>query len=334
MIMMHEPLLTVDDLAVTIDGTDIIANMSFSLDKGQTLALVGESGCGKSITALSLMGLLPSVATITKGSMKLDGRELVVLSEKEMRQVRGNDIAMIFQEPSSALDPLMTVGAQIVEAIQAHRDLSTESALERAVSLLDMVGIPEPVARLKQYPFELSGGMCQRIMIASALSSHPAVLIADEPTTALDVTIQAQILDLMRTMRDETGTAIVLITHDMGIVADMADQVAVMYAGRVVEQGDVFEIFRTPRHPYTHLLLKSIPSLTEEQGNRLHTIRGVVPDAKNWPSGCRFHTRCPYSDSRCETKAPFLARRGEKMHWVACWNQLSEISNGDTQYRG
>ena len=262
---MGEPVLAVDHLSVTIDGIDIVDDVSFSLDAGNTLALVGESGCGKSITALALMRLLPEIAELTGGYLKLNGKEFSRISEKEMQAIRGNDISMIFQESGSALDPLMTVGDQVVESIQAHQDIPRQKALEQAAEMLELVGISETSTRLRQYPFELSGGMCQRIMIAAALACRPAVLIADEPTTALDVTIQAQILDLIRNMRAEIGTAVIMITHDMGIVADMADQVAVMYAGRVVEKGDVYEIFRRPRHPYTRLLLKSIPRLDARQ---------------------------------------------------------------------
>ncbi|MCP4692192.1 MAG: ABC transporter ATP-binding protein [Desulfobacterales bacterium] len=311
---------------------EIITDVDLSLGKGQTMALVGESGCGKSMTAMTLMRLLPDNAKITRGSIKLNGGDLTRLPEKKMRAVRGNDIAMIFQEPGAALDPLMTVGDQIMEAIRAHRDASYKEALERATRMLEMVGVPEPGVRMKQYPFELSGGMCQRIMIASALSRRPSVLITDEPTTALDVTIQAQILDLIRKMSQETGTAVIFITHDMGIVADMADQVTVMYAGRVVERGDVFQIFSQPRHPYTRLLLKSIPRIDGERKKKLHVIEGVVPDARRWPAGCRFHTRCPLADERCEKEAPALEKAGSDDCMVACWKPLSEAGEPNERH--
>ena len=327
--MATDPILAVKHLSVAIDGIDIVSDVSFSLEAGKTLALVGESGCGKSITALSLMRLLPEIARITRGSLHLNGKDFSRLDEKKMQAIRGNDISMIFQEPGSALDPLMTVGDQIVEAIQAHRTIPRQRAMEQALAMLESVGISEPGTRLTQYPFELSGGMCQRIMIAAALSCQPSVLIADEPTTALDVTIQAQILDLMRKMCEEIGTAVILITHDMGVVADMADQVAVMYAGRIVEQGDVYKIFKTPKHPYTRMLLKSIPRLDGKLKESLHIIEGVVPDARNWPTGCRFHTRCPLADDICRCKIPQLTPAGTQDYFVACWNHLYQMgSNG------
>ncbi len=327
--MGAEPVLAVDHLCVSIDGIDIVADVAFSLDAGKTLALVGESGCGKSITALALMRLLPETAELTRGSLRLNGNEFSKISERDMQAIRGNDISMIFQESGSALDPLMTVGEQVVESIQAHQDIPRRKAMDQASEMLELVGISEAPTRLKQYPFELSGGMCQRIMIAAALSCRPAVLIADEPTTALDVTIQAQILDLIRKMRAEIGTAVILITHDMGVVADMADQVAVMYAGRVVEQGDVYEIFREPRHPYTRLLLKSIPRIDGRQKESLHIIEGVVPDARNWPPGCRFHTRCPLADDTCRCNTPQLESIRNDDYFVACWKHLDQMgSNG------
>lgn len=327
--MGSQALLEIDNLCITIDGIDIISDVSFAIEAGKTLALVGESGCGKSITALSLMRLLPEAAKLTRGSLRLNGKDIAKLPEKEMQSIRGNDISMIFQEPASALDPLMTVGDQIIESVQAHQAVSRPKALQQTLAMLAQVGISEAGTRLKQYPFELSGGMCQRIMIAAALACRPAVLIADEPTTALDVTIQAQILDLIRTMRAEIGTAVMLITHDMGIVADMADQVAVMYAGRVVEKGDVYEIFREPRHPYTRLLLKSIPRIDGRHKEKLHVIEGVVPDPRNWPPGCRFQTRCPLADDICRCETPRLEAIREGDYFVACWKHLEQMgSNG------
>lgn len=327
--MDSRAVLEIENLCVTIDGIDIISDVSFAIEAGKTLALVGESGCGKSITALSLIRLLPEAAKLTRGSLRLNGKDFSKLPEKEMQRIRGNDISMIFQEPGSALDPLMTVGDQLIESLQAHQDISHAKALQQALEMLELVGISEPGTRLKQYPFELSGGMCQRIMIAAALACRPSILIADEPTTALDVTIQAQILDLIRAMRAEIGTAVILITHDMGVVADMADQVAVMYAGRVVERGDVYEIFRAPSHPYTRLLLESVPRIDGRQKEKLHIIEGVVPDARNWPSGCRFHTRCSLADDTCRCETPRLEPIREGDYFVACWKHLEQMgSNG------
>ena len=324
-----EPVLAVNQLSVAIDGINIIEDVEFFLNAGETLALVGESGCGKSITALALMRLLPEAAEVAQGSMRLNGKEFSKISEKEMRSIRGNDISMIFQESGSALDPLMTVGDQVVESIRAHRDISRRQALAQAAQLFESVGISEAGTRLKQYPFELSGGMCQRVMIAAALACRPTVLIADEPTTALDVTIQAQILDLIRKLREEIGTAVILITHDMGVVADMADQVLAMYAGRVVEQGDVYAIFSEPRHPYTRLLLQSIPRLDGRRKADLHIIQGLVPDARNWPAGCRFHTRCPLADDTCRCSIPRLTSYRSDNYFVACWKHLEQMgSNG------
>ncbi len=319
--MNPEPVISVKNMSVTINGIDIVSQVDLTADGGSILALVGESGCGKSLTALSLMGLLPRAARISQGTLRLNGRDITRLSEAEMQALRGNDISMIFQEPSSALDPLMTVGDQVVEAILAHQDLSREQAEKLALEMFRQVGLSEPSIRMRQYPFELSGGMCQRIMIASALSCRPRVLIADEPTTALDVTIQAQILDLMRNLSVETGTAVILITHDLGVVAEMADRVAVMYAGRVVETGGVFDIFREAGHPYTRMLLKSIPRLDGERKKDLFIINGVVPDARNWPQGCRFNTRCPLADQVCRTQVPALEPTGPEGCLSACWHK-------------
>jgi len=320
-------VLEVENLAIKIDDVDIVTNINFKLESGKTLAVVGESGCGKSITALSIMQLLPEVARISKGSICLNSRELTGLSEKDMRAVRGCDISMIFQEPASTLDPLMTVGKQIVEAIRAHNKISYKDALTAACNMMDKVGIPDSTTRLKQYPFELSGGMCQRIMIAIALICKPQVLIADEPTTALDVTIQAQTLELMRSLQDETGAAILLITHDMGVVADMADMVMVMYAGQVVEHGNVLDIFRQPRHPYTRLLLRSIPHIEKGRKKKLNVIKGIVPDSHNWPSGCRFHPRCPLAEVLCSINEPSMETIELSDHSVSCWNHTHEIES-------
>jgi peptide/nickel transport system ATP-binding protein len=313
-------LLDVDRLSVTIGAAPVVDEVSFSLAGRQTLALVGESGCGKSLTARALIRLLPPVARQVGGVVRLDGRALGGLDDAEMTALRGGAMSMIFQEPSAALDPVMTVGEQIVEAVLAHRPMARRAALAAVLAMLDAVGIPDPKSRLRQYPFELSGGMNQRIMIAIALICRPRLLIADEPTTALDVTIQAQILALLKRLRSETGTAILLITHDMGVVADMADRVAVMYAGRVVEEGEVFAVFRRQHHPYTRLLLNSLPTL-EGGRERLSTIDGSVPDFRDWPAGCRFHTRCPLADARCAADAPPLVAVDGTGHLAACWHR-------------
>ncbi|WP_439498877.1 ABC transporter ATP-binding protein [Bosea sp. (in: a-proteobacteria)] len=321
-----EPVLAVKDLVVEIDGMAIVDHVSLTVGNGRILAIVGESGCGKSLTALSVLGLLPAAAHVAGGAIRLNGRELTGLSERDLAHVRGNDATVIFQEPVASLNPLMRVGAQVEEALRLHRGLSGTEARAEAIAMMTRVGIPDAARRAQQYPFELSGGMCQRIMIASALICRPALLIADEPTTALDVTIQAQILELMRRLREEVGTAIVLITHDMGVVADLADDVCVMYGGRIVESGPVEAIFAEPRHPYTRLLLATIPTLTGERKALLRTIEGMVPTADSWPDGCRFRTRCPLADRTCETTPP-LAVVGLE-HRAACWHsaQVEELA--------
>ena len=323
---MHEPdpLLEVRDLRIDVDGVPVVRGVGLHLDRGETLALVGESGCGKSLTALALPGLLPPVARCAAGALRLRGRDLTGLGEPGLRRIRGNELSMIFQEPSTSLNPLMTVEGQLVETFRAHQRLDPAAARAAAREMLERVGIPDPPARLRQYPFELSGGMCQRVMIAIALACRPALLIADEPTTALDVTIQAQILDLVKRMRSELGTAVLLITHDLGVVADMADRVAVMYAGAIVEEGKVFDIFERPRHPYTRLLLRSVPRLDDVGGGPLPVVGGVVPEPRDWPAGCRFHPRCPLRAPHCEEREPgleALAGLGGRRagHRVACW---------------
>ena len=317
--MTATAVLEIDNLSVRIDGIDVVTDVSLEVEAGKTLAIVGESGCGKSMTALAIMRLLPEGAGIVSGTVAFNGRDLTTIPERDMRDVRGNEISMIFQEPVLALDPLMTVGDQITEALTAHGERSQENARAEALALLERVGIPEPVKRMKQYPFELSGGMCQRIMIATALACRPGVLIADEPTTALDVTIQAQILRLIGTLGRETRTAIILITHDLGVVADMADQVAVMYAGSVVEQGSIDDIFARPGHPYTQALLNSIPRLDGIPKSDLRVIPGTVPDARHWPAGCRFHPRCARAFERCTAERPSLTEQSYSGHRVACW---------------
>jgi len=295
-----------------------VDGISFSIDPGRTLGIVGESGCGKSVTALSIMGLVPQPpGRIAGGEILFDGVDLLQLSAAALRELRGDRISMIFQEPMTSLNPVLTVGEQIVEGILRHRPMSRDAAKDRAIEMLRMVHIPSPEQRFGDYPYRLSGGMRQRVMIAMALACKPQLLIADEPTTALDVTIQAQILDLMRTLRVETGTAIILITHDLGVVAELADDVVVMYAGRIVERATVAALFAEPQHPYTVGLLGSIPRLDIEQ-DRLAAIEGQVPNPLAPVPGCRFHPRCPFAIERCLHEDPPLLDLGNG-HESACW---------------
>ena len=294
-----------------------VQDVSFDLARGEVLGIVGESGSGKSVTALALMRLLPqATGRVTGGQVLLEGRDLLALSEAQMRKVRGGAMSMIFQEPLSSLNPVFTVGNQITEAIRAHEALSPKAARERAIELLHKVGIPMPQRRVDDYPHQLSGGQRQRVMIAAALACSPRVLLADEPTTALDVTIQAQILELLRSLQREFRMSVVMITHNMGVIADFADRVLVMYAGRVIESAGVHEIFDAPRHPYARALLASVPQLDDER-HRLHAIAGTLPSPAQWPPGCRFAPRCPQAVPRCERQIPALrpiAGHGE----VAC----------------
>src|SRR5262245_6628259 len=313
------PLLAVRDLLVTIGDAPVVDGMNFTIRAGETVALVGESGCGKSLTARAVMGLLPPVARRRSGTIMLDGRDIAPLDEAALAAIRGDVMSMIFQEPMASLNPLMTVGEQIVETLIAHRRETRRGAAAAAQAMLEEVGIADAARRMRQYPFELSGGMCQRAMIAIALICRPRLLIADEPTTALDVTIQAQILALIKRLRRETGTGLLLITPDMGVVADMADRISVMYAGRVVEEGEVRALFRRQHHPYTRLLLKSLPSLDAERRAALSTIEGVVPDLRSWPKGCRFNPRCPLADDICRIEAPALAAVSGTQR-AACWH--------------
>jgi peptide/nickel transport system ATP-binding protein len=302
-----------------------VDGVSYSLRSGETLGVVGESGCGKSVTALSVLRLVSDPpGRIVDGAIRFEGVDLLSLTEREMEDIRGNRISMIFQEPMTSLNPLLTVGRQISEAIALHQDVSHREAFARAVQMLRRVHIPEPERRVHAYPHQLSGGMRQRVMIAMALSCNPKVLIADEPTTALDVTIQAQILDLMRELRERLGTAIVLITHDMGVVAENADRVVVMYAGRKVEEANVDDLFERPLHPYTRGLLGSIPKLdlaarTDPSRIRLNEIKGMVPSLLNLPKGCSFAPRCPLATEQCRTAFPALQQH-RPAHWVACWH--------------
>ena len=295
-----------------------VDDVSFTLAPGRTLGIVGESGCGKSVTALSIMGLVPQPpGRIAGGEIRFESVDLLKLPAAAMRELRGNRISMIFQEPMSSLNPAFTIGEQIVEGILCHRPMSREDAKERAVEMLRLVRIPSPERRFDDYPHQLSGGMRQRAMIAMALACTPQLLIADEPTTALDVTIQAQILDLMRTLREETGTAIILITHDLGVIAELAHDVVVMYSGRIVERAAVERLFAAPQHPYTIGLLGSIPQLHLAQ-DRLAAIEGQVPNPMAPVAGCQFHPRCPFADDRCGRAEPPLVDVGGG-HEAACW---------------
>lgn len=309
--------LHVRSLSVAIGSQPVVSDVSFSVPHGKTLALVGESGCGKSITALSLMNLLPDSARSSAASITLGDDDLTELDEAGWQAVRGRRIGMIFQDPTSALDPLMTVGRQIAEALRLRGITDRRTLHATAVELLGKVGIADPEQRLDQYPFELSGGMCQRVMIVIALAARAELLIADEPTTALDVTIQAQILALMERLQRETGTSILLITHDMGVVAETAHAVAVMYAGKIVEYGTTESILTAPAHPYTRLLLRTIPRLDTPRGALLEVIEGTVPEPRDWPRGCRFAPRCPHRQSACEAALPPVQML-DAGHEVAC----------------
>jgi len=320
------PVLTVEGLrtefptraglAVAVDG------LSFVVHERETLAIVGESGSGKSVTALSILGLIPaSAGRIAAGAARFGGRDLLGIDRPALQDVRGGDIAMIFQDPMTSLNPVLTIGRQLTETITRHQPMDQASALARALAMLERVQIPEPLRQVRRYPHQLSGGMRQRVMIAMALSCRPKVLIADEPTTALDVTVQAQILDLMKTLQDEFGTAIILITHDMGVVAEMADRVIVMYAGRKVEEGDTAALFDHPRHPYTRGLLEARPRMTitpTEVRGRLREIPGIVPPLTRLPVGCRFAPRCPLAVERCVEQYPAFKQKAPGQ-WAACW---------------
>ncbi len=311
---MPQPLVTVDHLKTwffTDDGVvKAVDDVSLAIPQGRVLGLVGESGCGKSVTALSIIRLIGPPGRIAGGSILYydNGKaiDLAALDEARLRKIRGGDVAMIFQEPMTSLNPVYTIGNQIVEAIQLHHDSGAAEARHRAIEMLHKVGIPEPERRYGEFPHQFSGGMRQRAMIAMALSCSPRLLIADEPTTALDVTIQAQILDLLRQLQREEGLSILIITHDLGIIAEMADHVAVMYASKVVESAPVVELFGRPLHPYTHLLFKSRPGLGKPKTEKLDTIRGMVPSPLRFPSGCKFHPRCPFKQDICEREEPAL----------------------------
>jgi oligopeptide/dipeptide ABC transporter ATP-binding protein len=319
------PVLDIQDLSTHIKLTSsvvqAVGNVDLHVEAGETLGIVGESGCGKSMTGLSIMGLLPPGGSVVGGSIKLNDRELVGLKDEQMRQVRGNEIAMIFQDPLTSLDPTKTVGYQVAEPVRLHRKASKAEALDRAVEVLSLVGLPRPKERLSDYPHQLSGGLRQRVMIAMALACEPKLLIADEPTTALDVTIQAQILGLLRDLKDRLGMAMLLITHDMGVIAGHADRVNVMYAGRVVETAEVSQLFREMHHPYTQALLASIPQLKQDASKALHAIPGLPPDLTRPPQGCRFAARCSRATDKCQAEEPPLAGKTYE-HRFACWHPV------------
>ena len=302
---------TNDGVVPAVDGIDL------TIQRGQTVGLVGESGCGKSVTSLSIMRLVPPPGRIVQGKILFDGTDLARLPEHDMYSVRGNRVSMIFQEPMTSLNPVYTVGDQIAEALLTHQKAEPGDVRKRVIQMLSLVGIPQPELRYSSYPHEMSGGMRQRVMIAMALACQPEVLIADEPTTALDVTIQAQILELIKDLKRQVNMAVLLITHDLGVIAEMAEVVAVMYAGKIVERADVVTLFKSPRHPYTQGLLSSIPTLTTPKTQRLNVIGGAVPNLLRLPPGCRFAARCPHVMAKCREVEPSLARVGESQ--VSCW---------------
>lgn len=322
------PLLAVDNLVTEFDTDEgrvrAVDGISFTVDAGKTLGIVGESGCGKSVTAHSIMRLLPQpMGQIAGGAVNFDGQDLTRLSLEDMQEIRGNRIGMVFQEPMTALNPVHTIGKQLTEVMLLHREISADQAIRDGVDMLARVGIPSPDVRMGEYPHQLSGGMRQRVVIAMALACRPALLIADEPTTALDVTIQAQILELISELQADMGMAVILITHDLGVIAETSDDVVVMYAGRIAEKGTVFDIFDRPAHPYTRGLLASIPRLETTPKSRLAIIEGMVPGLMDLPAGCRFQNRCPYTQDSCRTRTPAVEPVGEQ-HYVGCsrWSEL------------
>ncbi|MGE5561276.1 MAG: ABC transporter ATP-binding protein [Chloroflexota bacterium] len=324
---MPEVLLDVKNLTTSFFTDDGVAtavdDVSFHIDKGETLGMVGESGCGKSVTSLSVLRLIPSPpGKIVSGTITFDGEDILAKSIDDMRTIRGNSISMIFQEPMTSLNPVFTCGDQIAEAVELHQKVGKKEAMDRAIEMLKLVGIPNPERRVREYPHQLSGGMRQRVMIAMALSCNPRLLIADEPTTALDVTIQAQILDLMRRLKRDLGMSILLITHDLGVVAEMAERVVVMYAGKIVEEALVDDLYANPLHPYTVGLLHSIPRLDGDR-SRLHVIDGTVPNLLRLPPGCRFAPRCPQATERCNAAQPPLIQVAPGRQ-VACWLRNGE----------
>lgn len=323
-------LLEVENLqtAFETDKSDVISvdHVSFTLKHGEIVGIVGESGCGKSVTSLSIMRLLGKNGVIKHGEIRFGDLDLAKISENQLRAIRGNDISMIFQEPMTSLNPVFSIGYQMIEGIKLHMKLKKKAARAYAIDMLRKVGIPRAEVIIDEYPHSLSGGMRQRVMIAMALACKPKLLIADEPTTALDATIQAQILELMKKLREESGTAIMLITHDLGVIAEMADKVIVMYAGQVVEEADVFTLFDKPKHPYTKGLIESIPHIEYSGDKRLTSIPGTVPSFQQMPKGCRFHTRCPYVTDKCLKEPPPLLSVSEG-HSARCWLIENEKEN-------
>ncbi len=331
-----EKVLEIEDLKThffTRDGVvRAVDGVSYHVLKGETLGVVGESGCGKSVTALSVLRLIAKPGRIVQGSIKMSGRDLLKVSEDEMRSIRGNDVSMIFQEPMTSLNPVLTLGRQIAETIMLHQGLSKKDAWDKSIEMLKLVRIPEAERRVHEYPFQMSGGMRQRVMIAMALSCNPKVLLADEPTTALDVTIQAQIIHLMLELKEKTGTAIVLITHDLGVVAETCQRVVVMYAGKKVEEATSEELFEHPLHPYTLGLMKSVPRLDRAAGDtqgRLMEIPGMVPSLKNMPAGCAFAPRCGFATERCRVEVPPFEMKTNG-HYAACFHsdKVAETFHG------
>lgn len=317
-------LLTISDLTIAFTGDtgthEVTDHLSLTLDEGEVVCLVGESGCGKSVTSMSLLGLLGPGGSVTEGSICYEDRDLLTLSEKELDQIRGKEISMIFQDPMSSLNPVFTIGYQIMEGLRIHLGLKKREAWGRAVELLDRVGMKEPEMVMKSYPHTLSGGMRQRAIIAMALACNPKLLIADEPTTALDVSVQAQIMELLKRLQKESRMAVLLITHDMGVVSHMADRVLVMYAGQIVEEAEAEELFRHPSHPYTRALLSAIPTTGDREGRKLFSIPGMVPENYDTISGCRFADRCPYTRQECHQRIGL--REISKGHTVRCILQL------------
>ena len=321
-------ILSVNNLATVFDTDEgrvrAVDDVSFMAEAGKTLGIVGESGCGKSVTALSIMRLLPQpMGQIVSGSVELDGMDLTRLPIPQMEKIRGNRISMVFQEPMTALNPVHTIGRQLTEVLLIHKDITPDAAIREGIRILDRVGIPSPDVRMTEYPHQLSGGMRQRVVIAIALACKPDFLIADEPTTALDVTIQAQILELIKELQADMGMSVILITHDLGVIAETCDDVVVMYAGKVAEKGSVFDIFDRPAHPYTRGLLKSIPTLSTKPKSRLSVIDGMVPGLLDLPVGCRFENRCTYSNEQCISTAPGLGVVADQ-HQVSClrWQEI------------
>ncbi|WP_096189749.1 ABC transporter ATP-binding protein [Evansella halocellulosilytica] len=319
---MAEPLLEIKNLRIHFrsdEGTVKPVNgVSFQVNEGETVAVVGESGCGKSLTSLSILGLVPSPGEIFDGEIRLQGRDLTKLKKNQMRKLRGNEISMIFQEPMTSLNPVFTIGNQMTEVFKIHQQLDKKNSIKKVIEMLDLVGIPEPERVVRQFPHQLSGGMRQRVMIAMALSCNPKLLIADEPTTALDVTIQAQILNLMKNLKQDFNTGVILITHDLGVVAEVADRVVVMYGGEVVEEANVSGIFDHPVHPYTRGLLSSVPKMTGAV-KELGAIRGSVPTPSKMPKGCKFHPRCPLATDLCREEHPALEETSPN-HFKRCFH--------------